>query len=86
MFQFHNSDLPSVFENIFTVNNEIHHYPTRQTNLFHLPRTRTALAQDTFIFTAPKYWNSLPIEIRNSNSLFILKRKLKKMLIVLYGN
>ena len=86
MFQYQNRELPSVFDNIFTVNNEVHNYPTRQINLYHLPRTRTALAQNTFIFTAPKFWNSLPKDIREARSFYTFKSKLKKMLIALYGN
>ena len=63
MFQEHKRELPAAFNNIFTMNNEVHQYPTRQTNQYHLPRTRTALTQNTFIFTAPQFWNLLPKDI-----------------------
>ena len=86
MFHFQNRELPSVFNNIFTPNDEIHNYPTRQNSMYHLPKTRTAFTQNTFIFTAPKFWNSLPLEIRDSKVLGTLKRKLKKILINFYGH
>ena len=84
MFQEHKRELPAAFNNIFTMNNEVHQYPTRQTNQYHLPRTRTALTQNTFIFTAPKFWNTLPIDIRDTNTFCLFKYKLKKLLIKQY--
>ena len=85
MYQYNNQRLPSVFNNIFRVNNEIHHYPTRQINLYHLPRTRTALTQNTFIFTAPKFWNSLPLNMRESLCIGTFKLKVKKSLLAPYS-
>ena len=84
-FQFHNHELPSIFNHMFTFNNEVHHYPTRQIDLYHLPRTRTVFAQDTFTFAAPKLWNSLPQSIRELRNFVTFKSKLKKEFITAYG-
>ena len=86
MFQKQNQELPPALGNMFTLNNEIHQYPTRQINHYHLPRTRTVLTQNTFIFTAPKFWNSLPRDMREIRSIFLLKHKLKMLLLSSYNH
>ena len=45
-----------------------------------VPRTRTVLATRAFSVAAPKLWNTIPIEIRNSLSLDTFKSKLKTFL------
>ena len=45
-----------------------------------LPRPslhRLSLSQHHITFTGPKLWNELPLELRNINSLFSFKKKLK---------
>ena len=81
MYQLSNKDLPEVFQIMFTRNRLIHSYPTRQSDAYHLPRTRTIFAKKTIMFTGPKFWNDLPVEITQSQSLFIFKRKLKQLLL-----
>ena len=84
MFQKHSHELPPSLNNLFRTNSQIHDYPTRQSNHFHLPITRTALMQDTFLYTGPKFWNSLPKEMQNIRNLSLLKIKLKKNLLSVY--
>ena len=45
-----------------------------------VPRTRAVLATRAFSVAAPKLWNTIPIDIRNSLSLDTLKSKLKTFL------
>ena len=45
-----------------------------------VPRTRTVLATRVFSVAAPKLWNTIPIDIRNSLSLDTFKSKLKTFL------
>ena len=45
-----------------------------------VPRTRTVLATRAFSVAAPKLWNTIPIDIRNSSSLVTSKSKLKTFL------
>ena len=45
-----------------------------------VPRTRTVLATRAFSVAAPKLWNTIPIDIRNSLSLVTFKSKLKTFL------
>ncbi|KAL9967850.1 hypothetical protein ACROYT_G026148, partial [Oculina patagonica] len=77
MFSFKNAILPQKFENIFTINNQIHCYNTRHANSFRLPLCRTNIRQFSVFFQGPKFFNSLPPEISGSSSLASFKRKLK---------
>ena len=74
-------ELPENFLHMFQRNRTVHSYPTRLSGAFHLPRTRTLFAQKTIMFTGPKFWNDLPIEITRSQYLFTFKRKLKMLLL-----
>ena len=84
MYKLNINELPNILINMFTKNNAIHNYPTRQSLRFHLPRTRTLFAQKTISFYGPKYWNSLSHDIINSVSLNCFKIKLKKHILESY--
>ena len=85
MFQLSKDELPDIFASMFQRNNLIHTYPTRLSASYHLPRTRTLLAQRTIAFEGPRFWNDLPHDMVHSASLNIFKRKLKAMLINSYN-
>ena len=55
IFRFTHGSLPHVFNNIFLRNQNVHSYPTRHSNDFHLPLMRTARSQGIFIFQGPKF-------------------------------
>ena len=84
MFRFTHGRLPHAFNNMFLRNQNIHRYPTRQANDFHLPLMRTARAQSTFIFEGPKFWNSLSNDITSCPSLNTFRDELKKFLLKSY--
>ena len=84
MYHLSVKELPEVFSHMFRRNSQIHTYPTRQSDAYHLPRTRTTFAKKTIMFTGPKYWNDLPMEITHSPSLYVFKRKLKLLLFNQY--
>ena len=84
MYNYNNNSLPSAFDNMFPRNQSFHNYPTRRSNEFHLPLLRTLLAQNTFIYTGPHYWNSLKDDIRGARSLNTFKSKLKKDILQSY--
>ena len=85
MYKLINKSLPQVFDSMFVRNQSVHNYPTRQSDEFHLPLVRTHLAQNSFIFTGPKLWNSLENEMKNAPSLYTFKNKLKKFLLKSYN-
>ena len=84
MFQTHANELPISLSVLFHINSEIHSYSTRQQNLFHMPHNRTKFAQNTIIYTGPKFWNNLPLDITSASSLPIFKRRLKSRLLAPY--
>ena len=53
MHQLSVNEIPAEIAKLFEKNSSVHSYPTRQRNLFHLPRTRTLSAQKTIII----YWS-----------------------------
>ena len=40
MYKMIRNDVPPVIESMFVKNSNVHNYPTRQTNFYHLPKTR----------------------------------------------
>ena len=81
MFKYNSNKLPHIFDRIFCRNDTVHNYPTRRSNEYHLPLLRTILAQNTFVFTGPRFWNSLDNTIRDALTLPSFKSKLKKSLL-----
>ena len=81
MFKYNNNKLPNIFNQIFCRNDAVHKYPTRRSDEYHLPLLRTILAQNTFVFTGPRFWNSLDNTIKDTLTLPSFKSKLKKSLL-----
>ena len=84
MYKLSTNSLPEIFLQMFRRNRSLHTYPTRQSNAYHLPRTRTIFAQKTIMYIGPSYWNALPTEIIESPSLYTFKSKLKELLFKTY--
>ena len=69
MFSYHHRLLPPSFLNLFVTNNLVYSYNTRRGTDFrpHFCRTN---AKFYSIFQGPKIWNSLPNDIKQSETLF----------------
>ena len=67
MYSFKNSTLPSKFNNLFFMNNQIHNYNTRNANSFRLPLCRTNTRLFSIYFQGPKFYNSLNSVITGSS-------------------
>jgi len=50
---------------------------------YSVPRTRTKLGDRAFSVAGPVVWNSLPTAVREADSLYSFKRKLKTHLFTL---
>ena len=81
MFKFHNGQLPKNLSNIFSANDQIHSYGTRQSDDCHLPRKSTTLGQYSLAFQGPKIWNSIDPKTRNIKSFNVFKNIIKRSLI-----
>ena len=81
MFSYNRSILPRKFENMFTLNYQVHSYNTRSLNKFRLPLCRLNIRKFSIQFQGPKYYNSLSPELLNCFSIHSFKAKLKFYLI-----
>ena len=74
-----NGLLPQTFENYFCKNSLLH--TTRSQSCLHLFYHRTKVRSNCIKTFGSKFWNSLPVTIKESNSINIFKGKLKSHLI-----
>ena len=72
-----NNMLPNIFTNYFEHCHNIHDHNTRQVDSLSLNLFRTDSGQNTIMYKGAKYWNELPLVIRNANTLYIFKRLCK---------
>ena len=81
MCKISNCLLPTVFQNLFTLNSNVHDHKTRQSSklhvIFHITNSRAYSIQ---IFGV-RLWNMLSKDIADFPSLPIFKSKCKKHLI-----
>ena len=84
MFRLHNDSLPSHFPPMFCLNRNIHTYPTRQSNKYHLCNPKTTMAMKSIRHSGPDIWNSLSVDIRNLKSVYTFKKSVKSILLSKY--
>ena len=88
MFSIRNRSLPIGFQNIFTLNIQIHNYNTKSSKLFRMHRTRVKICQFSIKYQGPKFFKSLASEFKEIHSLYILnvlKNLLKLYLVSTYS-
>ena len=71
---------PSYLCNRFKTRACIHDRNTRYKNNLNIPAYKSASGQRTFLYRATSFWNSLPREITERDSLPTFKRHLKEFL------
>ncbi len=79
-----NESLPQVFNNYYTINSQVYRYSTRQSNLLHSKKHKSANLAKTLKVAGTKLYNSLPWYITDSPSLNTFKNRLQKHLSSLY--
>ena len=85
MYKLENKEQPSIFYDMFKKYNAIHKYPTRRSNEFHLPKTRTILTHSTFTSAGPKFWNTLDSNLKSAPSIASFKKGLKLFFLNSYN-
>ena len=80
MYTWMNDLLPKSLDNLFSINEEIHDYFTRNARGPHLQRIKTNLMKKSFLIESPKFWLLLPQEIKNSNNCKLFCKRLKRYL------
>ena len=81
MYLFKLGLLPEIFNGLFFTNNQMHSYNSRKSNAFHIFPCRTNLRRFATRFQGPKFFNSLPDNIKNAVSISHFKTKLKASLL-----
>ena len=84
MFSIRNSLTPIGFQDMFTLNSQIHRYNTRTSKSFHLPRIRTKPRQFSIKYQGPMIFNSLDSDIKEAYTYPSFSKKLKSHLISKY--
>ena len=73
--------LPPGILTLETVNN-LRSRNTRQSSHLVVPRTRTVKADRSVSVRGPKFWNTLPEDIKECNNFPCFKKKLKSYLFI----
>ena len=77
MYNLNGNNISASFKRMFKKNYTVHNYSTRQANDFHIPESRTNFISRNFMFTGPKFWNSLDQLLKEACSLNSFKYRLK---------
>lgn len=80
VFKHLNSLLPSCFREYFVTNAQHHAHHTRSASLYRLPLFHTTTAQRSILYQGPKLWSSIPLTLRQSNSLSSFRYGVKRYL------
>ena len=81
MYKTIKSDVPTLFTAFFQKINSIHRYNTRISDDLYIPTVKTNVRKFSIRIRGASTWNFIPSAIRNSKSLPIFKKVLKKFLI-----
>ena len=80
VFESLNTLAPHYFHNYFSLNSSIHSYETRHStrgDIYVEKKNTLQFGLRSIRYMGEKLWNDLPLEVRNSTSKFLFKRKLK---------
>ena len=80
MYKYVNGLLPSVMNELYKCNSDIHEHFTKQRHLLHTSRSKTNVFMNNFTNVSPRIWNALQIKINVNVSISIFKRSLKSFL------
>ena len=75
--QFHS---PKYLAKLLTIPNSSHNSRSASSSRLFVPRVNSSTGQRSFFFHAPTLWNSLPLDVRLSNSISVFRSKLKTFL------
>ena len=80
MYKFHHAKTPHIFNEIFTINNSVHKYETRQKDDLHFPLTKRSNVKSTIRVKGVKLWNYTSRKISINCSIESLKINVRKLL------
>ena len=71
---------PYFFNYINNISHD-HHHLTRNSSQLTLPLLRKSKSQSSFVYSTIKYYNIIPIDIKNSSTIDEFKRRLKEYIL-----
>ena len=81
MFDFKINRLPHFFANTWRRNEEVHNYAIRNAQDIYIENTSKPFLKSHPLFFFPSVWNSIPLDIRDSNSRNIFKKRMTEYLL-----
>ena len=80
MFDLHNNNLPKSFDELFTVNRNVHGHNTRSSNKLHKRYNRTNYGRFSISSKGTDNWNKTPETIKMASSRQKFKEEIKNHL------
>ena len=81
MFRSQNGDLPESFYNYYQIHKDVHGRETRNADALYVPYGRLDIRKTSVRIYGADVWNSIPTYIQRSESITILKHRLRRYLI-----
>ena len=79
MIDLFNNKLPYNFRDIYILNSQLHSHATRRSNNIHKQFYRTNYGYYSIQCKGTNLWNSIPDDLRNTNSQYSIKKKVKSI-------
>ena len=76
--------LPQSVSSLFLRTDNIHSHKLRNQNAYYIQHIRTNTRKSTINFSGPKFWNTLPVNLRKLVSIHQFKNNLKELLLTKY--
>ena len=80
MYKCINKLVPDYLFEKFTLHSQIHSRNTRQRDQLNIPRCRLTTGQRSFTYRGAKLWNNLRDNVKSSDSVKILRKKIVNLL------
>ena len=77
--------LPQNISLMFLRTDNIHSHQLRNKNAYYIQQIRTNTRKATIHFSGPKFWNTLPANLRQLVSIHQFKKKFKALLVTKYS-
>ena len=84
VYKYNAENLPSIFDQMFSVNSMIHNHNTRQTKNIHSLNPINKLGESLTRHQGTVLWNSLPQELRQAETIKSFSKKFKKYILQNY--
>ena len=81
MYNYMDGNVPNAFQNFFHVNRNIHDYELRNADDIQVPYGRLDIRRFSIKIAGANLWDSLPVYVKNANTVHLFKRYLKNYLL-----